>query len=247
MKTDYTTYAFSIPEKIRILAEAVFAALLAAYLFYDHVFAVFPLLCFTPLWFRIRRKQRIRKRQAMLRDGLRELLNALLFSFRAGRSAETAFAEAGKSLPDVLGGSHPLCMEWNALTKRLRLGESPEMLLSDLASRSGIEELMDLASVFAAAKRSGGNMADLMEAAAKRLNDAIDTQREIETAFAAKKSEHRVMSLMPGGIILYMRLGSPGYLDSLYRTLPGVLIMTFCLLLYAAAILWGERITQIDL
>jgi len=247
MKTDYTTYQFTPREKLLCLGEGLLAAVLAAFLFYDCPAAVVPLLAFIPFLFRYKKQQRIRERKALLRDGLRELLSALLFSFRAGRSAETAFAEAGRSVRDSLWERHPLSAEWDILVRHLRLGEAPEALLSDLARRSGVEEMEDLASVFAAARRSGGNMADLMESAAKRLTDAIDTQREIESAVAAKKAENRVMSVMPCAIILYMRLCSPGYLDTLYGTLPGILVMTLCLGAYAGAVLLGERILRIEL
>ncbi|MBQ6468650.1 MAG: type II secretion system F family protein [Lachnospiraceae bacterium] len=244
-KRDYSTYTFTAAEKLLFGAEGIAGAAFIAFLFYDRAAAVLPFLCLIPFWLRFRKDRRIAEQRKQLRDGLPDLLSALLFAFRAGRSAETAFSEAGKTVRDSLGRAHPLCEEWNMLEKRMRLGESPENLLSDLAGRSGIEELEDLAAVFTAARGTGGNLASLMETAAGRLTDAIETQREIETAVAAKKAENRFMSAMPCAIILYMRVCSPGYLDALYGSLPGVLIMTLCLAAYAGAVLLGERITRI--
>ena len=245
--TDFSTYRLTPLETLRFGAEGLLAALSAAFLFYDRILAVIPLLILVPVRLRSGKRQRISERKRQLRDGLGDLVHALLFSFRAGRSAETAFTEAGRSIRDSLGLSHPLCREWELLEKRMALGQSPESLLADLADRSGVEELEDLAAVFSAAKRSGGNMVNLLESAAGRLGDAIDTQREIETAVAARKAEHRLMSFTPCGIILYMRLCSPGYLDPMYRTLPGILTMTLCLASFAAAVVLGERITRIEI
>ena len=44
------------------------------------------------------------------------------------------------------------------------------------------------------------------------LGDKIDVKKEIETTLAAKKAEQMVMSLMPAGIIIYLKLTSPGFL-----------------------------------
>lgn len=71
-------------------------------------------------------------------------------------------------------------------------------------------------------------------------------EREIETSLAAKKYEQRIMSVMPCGIILYMELASPGFLDVMYTTMFGLLAMTGCLLIYLGAIYWGTKIVDIQ-
>ena len=243
---------FSMPrltarDRIRFSLEGCAIAVLAAFLFYRQLLASVPLLLFVPFWVRFRGRQMAAARQRMLRDGFQELLRALTFSFRAGRAAETAFAEAGASIRESLGGQHPLLPEWDAVLAGLRVNIPAETLINAFAERCGIEEIQSFADVFSAAKRSGGDLASLMEAAEKQLSGTIDTEREIETAIAAKQTEHRVMCAMPCGIILYMRAASPGYLDVLYTTLPGILVMTFCLCLYAAAAALGERIVRIDI
>ena len=64
---------------------------------------------------------------------------------------------------------------------------------------------------------------------------------------AAKKYEQQIMNLVPMGIILYIRVSNPGYFDSLYHNLAGVLIMTAALALYLAAYLLSEKILEITL
>ena len=54
------------------------------------------------------------------------------------------------------------------------------------------------------------------------------------------------MSVIPLGIILYMQLTSPGFLDVLYGNEMGICIMTACLALYLAAFQWGVRLTEIE-
>ena len=54
------------------------------------------------------------------------------------------------------------------------------------------------------------------------------------------------MSLMPAGIILYMRITSPGFLDVLYHNTAGIVLMTLCLIVYAGAFFWGRRMAGIE-
>ena len=43
------------------------------------------------------------------------------------------------------------------------------------------------------------------------MEDKIDVKKEIDAMLAARKMEQNMMSFMPVGIILYMRLTSPGF------------------------------------
>ena len=73
------------------------------------------------------------------------------------------------------------------------------------------------------------------------------TEEEIDALIAAKAFEQKIMSLMPACIILYMRVSFHGFIETLYGNLFGVIVMTACLALYAAAFLWGKKIVSIEL
>ena len=69
--------------------------------------------------------------------------------------------------------------------------------------------------------------------------------RPIESAVASKRYEQTLMSFLPCGILLYLQLISPGFLEVLYTTALGAGVMTVCLAIYIAAVLWGRRIVDI--
>ena len=60
----------------------------------------------------------------------------------------------------------------------------------------------------------------------------------------AKQLEHTIMSVIPAAIILYLRFAFSGFLDVLYEGVFGRMVMTVCLMIYAAAILLGRRMVQ---
>ena len=77
-----------------------------------------------------------------------------------------------------------------------------------------MEDIQSFVNVYAIAKRTGGNLEQVLHNTAARLRDKMEVMEEIEACIAAKKMEEKIMGCMPCGIILYLRLLSPGFLGS---------------------------------
>lgn len=121
-----------------------------------------------------------------------------------------------------------------------------EDLFLDLGKRCRVEDIENFASILYTAKRSGGDLGNVIQKVARMLGDKIDVKKEIESTLAAKKSEQMIMSLMPAGIILYLQLASPGFLDMLYGNPFGIGAMSVCLAVYGTAYWMGKRIVEIE-
>ena len=91
--------------------------------------------------------------------------------------------------------------EFRYIESQLRLSVPVEELFLDLGKRSGVEDIENFAAVFYTAKRTGGDMTQVIQKVARMLSDKIEVKKEIEATLAAKKSEQMVMSIMPAGII----------------------------------------------
>ena len=128
----------------------------------------------------------------------------------------------------------------------MRLSVPLETLFLDLAERSQLEDIENFAAVLATAKRAGGDLSKIVQKTARMLTDKIEVRKEIEATVAAKKMEQVIMSMMPFGIILYMQLTSPGFLQILYGNLFGIITMSVCLGIYFFAYWMGCRIVDIE-
>ena len=84
-------------------------------------------------------------------------------SIRAGDSAERAVLEALKDLRSIHGKDTAMMEELELMTRELSMNRTPEQLLSELADRSGLEDAVCFADIFHAAKRTGGNLVQIME------------------------------------------------------------------------------------
>ena len=79
------------------------------------------------------------------------------------------------------------------------------------------------------------------------IHEKAEVQQQIDTIITGKRLEQRVMVCMPLVITLYLRLTSPEYIDVLYGNVMGIIVMTICLLIYAAAVMLAQKITDINI
>ena len=68
----------------------------------------------------------------------------------------------------------------------------------------------------------------------------------IAATLASRRYEQKIMNGIPFVIVLYLRLGGPGFMDPVYGNIVGVCVMTGCLLLYLGAWYLGRRMLEIE-
>ena len=233
-------------ENLLTVAEFIAIDALISFIFYR---SLLPFVLFLPLYFKYRKYRkrsfglkRKRELSAQFRESILSVSNAL----NAGYSVENAFIEAYSDMKQMYGDDAVISAEYRMIAKRLKNNENIEIIMSDLASRSGIEDIEDFADVFSAAKRTGGDMTKIIKRASANISDKIDVKREIETLMSSKKYEQRIMEIVPFAIIGYLGITSPGFLDILYHNVTGVVVMTVCLLIYACGFVLAEKVISIE-
>ena len=242
---DYRTCPPDVKTRILCALESLLLVTVIDYLFYKRFLVLLLLLPAGIFLYRVRIRDLRRARRKKLERDFREAISFIAISLRAGYSVENALLEAERDLADVIGQDADMTLEMHRINARIRISVPVETALRDFAVRSGSEEIGNFASVFHAARKLGGNMAEVTMETAERIGERMDVEREIETSVAAKKYEQKIMSIMPGVILLYMQLTSPGFLDVLYTTAFGAIVMTACLLVYAVSLYWGRKIVDI--
>ncbi len=127
------------------------------------------------------------------------------------------------------------------------MNQNVETLLLNLAQRCKVEDIEIFAEVFSVSKRTGGDIIAIISETLGTINDKIEVKRQIKTLVAAKRLEARIMSFVPLGIVVYMKLFSGGLLKPLYHNVLGMVIMTGLLIAYVAAYELSEEIIAIEI
>lgn len=172
----------------------------------------------------------------------KECILSVAASLRAGYAVENAFLESRSEIELIYGKGALIYEELEWIRRGLVINITLEEQLFELAERSGSEEIAQFATVFLTAKKNGGNLTEIIGATAELIGQRIDTKQEIQTMLSGRKMEQTIMKGMPFAVLFYIGIAYPGYFDMLYHNWQGVLIMTFCLAVYLAAYVLGEKI-----
>ena len=246
MKQDYREYHFSGKEIAKFLLQSLLLCGALDYLFYQNKWLMLLAIPATVVFLKIRKKQLIRERKKNLNYQFKDALNALSVAVQAGYSVENAVSASARDLERMYPEDADIVKEFHYMESQIKVSVPVEELFRSLGERCGIEDMENFAAVFYTAKRTGGDMSGIIQTSARMLGDKIDVKKEIETTLAAKKAEQMVMSLMPAGIILYLKLTSPGFLGVLYGNPFGIAAMTLCLGIYGFSYWLGRKIVDIE-
>ena len=244
--TDYSKYYFSIIEFLIEVGKGLILFFVIGYLFYGSVLSVVFLSPGIVLYMEFQRKKKRKNRIEQLKEEFKEMLVLVGECLEAGYSIENSFIESYSFMRERFGENSDMVKELNIIRQGLKVNLKIEELLMDLAKRSGIEDIKDFAVVFSQAKRGGGNMAFIMKRTIHMIREKIEIKKEIQILLAGKKYEQKIMSMVPVGVIAYISITSPGFFSILYGNLPGILIMSVCLVAYIGTVLFADYIMQIE-
>lgn len=247
MIKNYDVYHFTPFESIRYILEGFVVVLIFAILFYKGIFGLVILSPLIYIYYKKKKAELTKKRKWQLNLEFRDGINSLSAAIAAGYSAEHAFIEAIEDLRRMYPEGAMIIKEFTYLVNRIQMNITVEKALHDFGERSGVEDIISFAEVFATAKRTGGDIIQIIKATGSIINDKIEVKREIMTVIAAKKFEASIMKLVPAGILCYLTISSPGFLDPLYHNLLGILVMTILLIIYLITYRIIDNITNIEL
>lgn len=213
-----------------------------AYFFYRSLWAI-PVLSPIGIFFfgSICRKKQEKEKEELTAQ-FRECILAVSTSLQAGYSAENAFVECIKDMRMMYGEESLICSELEQIRRGLNINISLEELLQDFAGRSSCEEISEFAQIFSLAKRSGGNIAEIIRTSATLIGGRIELRQELRSLLAGRRMELNIMKVMPFGISLYISFSTPGYFDPLYHNVFGIAVMTGCLAVYLSAYMMGGAV-----
>lgn len=241
-RQDYCKYRWKRGERAGALAVSGAVTVFLAYFFYRSLWAALPLLPVGAAFYSgIRRNKGEREREELAAQ-FRECILAVSTLLGAGYSVENAFQECRQDMALMYGREALICGELKMISSGLHINISLEELLTDLGERSGCEEIIQFGEVFSIAKRSGGNLAEIIESSANLIGRKAELKREVNTILSGRKMELNIMEIMPFAILAYIGVTTPGYFDMLYGNLYGRLIMTGCLAAYVGAYVLGELV-----
>lgn len=120
-------------------------------------------------------------------------------------------------------------------------------MFMEYAQESQTEEIYEFAVVLHIAKSTGGNVVDILKNSMEHLQNKMEVAEELQVSLSGRIFEKNIMLFMPFGVLLYLRLANPGYVDSLYSIPVGNLLMTSVIAGTVLCYFWTEKIMAVEL
>ena len=193
---NYDEYKMGIKEIIKYLSLICVVAIIFSYVFYKSVIAVLIFIAPAYLYLKIISGYLMKKRKNDLTLQFKEFCLSLCAQLIAGYSLENAIIEAYKEMSQLYGKESYICKELLIINSKLRLSITIEKSFEEFALRSNIDEIKLFAEIIKIAKRTGGDIIEIVKNAADSISQKIEVEREIKIIINSKKQEQMVMNFI---------------------------------------------------
>ena len=177
----------------------------------------------------------------------KEGVQALVTALATGYALENAFVQAIKDLQFLYNDDDMIIKEYKHIVYQMKMNIPVENAIREFALRSGVEDIENLSEVLVTAKKTGGDLIRILKSTGKIIADKIEVTKEINILMSGKRLEAKIMSIIPIGIILYMKVSSPSFLNPLYGNIIGISVMTIALIIYFLSYVLMMRIVSIEI
>ena len=244
--TDYDEYYLNLTDLILYIGKACFIVLLIAITFYRSIILFFIFLPCTLIYPFLIKKQLILKRKRELLNEFKDFLKIVKSFLEASYGIENAFLLSLKDMIMLHGEKSLFVRELKMMCKKIKLNIPIDKIFKEFSDKVKIEDINDFSDTFIIVKSNGGNINKVIKNTINIINEKIEIENDIELATAEKRFEQSIMNLLPFFMILYMNFTQKHFLNPLYETIIGRIIMTFALIIYFISIKLSKKILDIE-
>jgi tight adherence protein B len=187
------------------------------------------------LYLRYRRTKRLQQFEEQLPEALDMIVNAL----RSGFTFELAIKMVGQELPD------PLAYEFAVVFEEQNLGVPLGDALEGLRYRIPSDDLDLLIISLVLHRRTGGNLAEVLEKTAGTIRDRFRLKREVRTKTAHGRFSGFVLVMMPIGMTAILLSLAPDYFLTLLRDKAGQVLLATAVIMQIIGVFVIRKIIDI--
>lgn len=249
---DYNKYSYSSNEYIKYYILGSGIAFLFAQIFYDSfilgLIIVALYLLFIIKWKNIIMNNLIQKRKDKLLLQFKDALQTIVSELGAGTSFSNIIREGKivENLKLLHREDSYIVKEFERMAKAMNNKAPEEEVLRDFAKRADIDDISNFVDVFSICRRQGGDINEVAKNTSNVIIEKIDIYEEIQTLISQKKQEQKIMTILPIGMVLILRIMAPDYMEPLYTTFAGRITMTIAVLIIIGAHFISKKIMDIE-
>ncbi|MEW1820183.1 type II secretion system F family protein [Arthrobacter sp. NPDC080031] len=193
----------------------------------------------TPFFARMALGLLTEKRRGKFDGQLTDSIQMLIGGLRAGhsvmRSIEAAALEA-----DV-----PSSEEFARIVNETRIGKDARQAIDECSDRMQSEDFRWIGQAIQINREVGGDLAEVLEQVAATIRERSEIKGHIRSLSAEGKMSAYILMALPVGVGLFMSVINPSYLQVLFQTPIGLIMLAVSFLLFAVGGFWMSRVIKI--
>jgi len=243
---DYNTYRMSMVERCLYILAAAILLFALGYIFYRSLVLAALMTPLALLYPRIRTKQLIAKRKRQLLLQFKEMLYSLSSTIGAGSSVANAVDIVLDDMERQYDKDAFIINELELMSSRIAMNRTVEEVFADFAQRSGLDDVRTFASIFEIAKRTGGNLIEIIRQTSTVITEKIEIKLEMQTMLAGKRFEQKVLTFIPVGLVWMLTETTSGFMEPIFTTAVGRIVATAALAIIGVGYFWSKKIAEIE-
>jgi len=187
------------------------------------------------------------KRTRKLRVSFYDLLEALSVAMRAGSPMLISLQSAREDLLLIYPDDSDIITELDIIIGRFNNAVPLSEAFSDLAERSGLEDIASFASIYATIEGKSSKADEIVRETQQIIADKMEIEMEIDTLMTAAKSEVNIMMFMPLVILGVIGYAGAGFMDAIYTTGAGRLASTGGFVVFIISFILARKFSSVKL
>lgn len=183
---------------------------------------------------------RISRRRAAFADQLPDILQLIAGSLRSGFSLAQALDAV------VRDDTQPSAAEYARALAETRIGVELEAALDRVAYRMASDDLRWVVMAIRIQREVGGNLAEVLLTTVSTMRERAQVRRQVQALSAEGRWSAYILLALPfavGGFILW---SNPGYVEPLYTTAVGIMMILAAVILMGVGTFWMSRLIKVE-
>jgi tight adherence protein B len=188
------------------------------------------------MWLRVKQSRRCRGFAEQLPDTLQVVASSL----RSGFSLPQALAAAQE------GGAQPMASELGRALAAARIGIALEDELEQVAHRMRSEDWRLVVMAIRIQRSVGGSLAEVLDTTSKTLRERAAVMRQVRALSAEGRLSAYVLLALPIGVGLFLLAVRRSYVEVLWTTTPGVVMLGLAAIGMAIGTWWMFKVAKVE-
>jgi tight adherence protein B len=181
----------------------------------------------------------VRRQRNRFVDQLPDNLQVIASAMRAGHSFAGALSVVVEDAPEPTG------RELRRVIADERLGVPLDVAMASAVRRMDSKDLEQIALVAVLQRETGGNTAEVLDRVTEAVRERLALRRMVASLTAQGRMSRWVLTGIPIFLLVMLTLINPTYMNALYTTTVGRILLALCAVMITAGSLVIKRIVDI--